>query len=77
MVAKITLVKTKAATGAYLAGMGTDTQGRYTVKGHEHITIKPLRGGTWIARNDRIGRVIAMDKTLRDLRLNLSSKLDQ
>lgn len=71
----ITLTKTKPVSGAYLGGHGVDRHARYTVKGHEHISIKPMRCGTWVARDDSAGKVLAMDRTLRMLRLNLEAKL--
>lgn len=72
----ITLIKTKPVSGAYLGGHGVDRRARYSVKGHEHISIKPLRGGLWMARDDTAGKVLAMDRTLGMLRLNLEEKLN-
>ena len=71
----ITLIKTAPVSGAFIGGQGVDRHARYTVKGHEHISIKPMRGGSWMARDDRAGKMIAADRTLSMLRLNLSAKL--
>ncbi len=68
----ITLIKTKAVSGAYVAGLGTDRSARYTVKGAEHITIKPFHGGKWMARDENSGKCLCVVRTLSDIRKELA-----
>ena len=74
MTTTVTLVKTKEVSGAYIGGLGVDRHARYTVKGHEYITIKPTGRG-WMARDDKAGKCLALKNTLKEMRLTLAEKL--